>query len=236
VRKLLQILIVGAAIIYILSEMDINVTALIAGLSIGALALALAAQDTVKNLIGSIMIFIDKPFQVGDWVLLDGQEGTIIEVGFRSTRIQLLDTSIVSMPNGNVANLTIINLGVRTFRLLNVLIGVTYDTSPEKIEAFTEALKKLILEHPEIHKENSLVHFREMGDFALKIIFRCFIPVNNIGDELRIKEQIYLEIMRIAQRLNIEFAFPSQTIYMAKDGEGAEEGRSISDFGLRTED
>ena len=216
VRKLLQLAVVGVTIIFILSELNINVTALIAGLSIGALAIALAAQDTVKNLIGSLMIFIDKPFQVGDFVNIDGQEGTIIEVGFRSTRIQLIDTSVVSIPNGNVTNITVLNLGVRQFRLMNILIGVTYGTPPEKIEAFILELRALIGTHPRIHQENALVHFREMGDFSLKIMFRCYLPVFTFPEELEIKEEIYLEIMRIAQRLGIEFAFPSQTIYLDK--------------------
>jgi len=216
VRKVAHILVVSAGAIYVLRALDVNVTAMIAGLSIGALALALAAQDTVKNLIGSFMIFLDKPFQVGDFVVLDGQEGTVTEVGFRSTRIQLLDTTIVSIPNGNVANITVSNLGVRTFRLMNVLIGVTYDTPPEKIETFIAELKALIIGNPKIHQENYLVHFREMGDFALKILFRCYIPVFTFAEELQVKEEIYLEIMRIAQRLEIDFAFPSQTIYLEK--------------------
>lgn len=218
IRKLLQIGVVVVAIVYILSRMDVNVTAMIAGLSIGALALALAAQDTVKNLIGSIMIFIDKPFQVGDFVLIEGQEGTIVEVGFRSTRVQLLDTSIVSIPNGNVANMTLLNLGVRTMRLMNILIGVTYDTPTVKIEQYIAELKQLIQDHPGVHQEEWKVYFREMGDFSLKIMFRCYIPVLTFDEELKVKEELYLEIMRIAERLEIEFAFPSQTIYMA-DGE-----------------
>lgn len=222
IHKLLQIGVVIAAIVYVLSSLDVNVAALIAGLSIGALALALAAQDTVKNLIGSIMIFIDKPFRVGDFVMIDGQEGTVTEVGFRSTRVQLLDTSILSIPNGNTANLTITNLGVRQFRLMNILIGVTYDTSPQKIEAFIADLRNLIDEHPGIHKENHFVHFKDMGDFALKIIFRCYIPVFTIEEELKVKEGIYLEIMRIAQRLEIEFAFPTQTIHVGKEASRTE--------------
>jgi MscS family membrane protein len=216
VRKLLQIGVVIVAAVYILSRLNFNVAALIAGLSIGALALALAAQDTVKNLIGSVMIFIDKPFQIGDFVTVDGQEGTITEVGFRSTRIMLVDTSIVSIPNGNVANITVLNLGVRKMRLMNILIGVTYDTPPEKIEAYIAELKQLIQDHPGVHKEEWKVYFRDMGDFALKIMFRCYIPVFTFDEELRVKEELYLKIMRIAQRLEIEFAFPSQTIYLEK--------------------
>jgi len=221
VRKLAQIAVVMVTIVYILSKLNINVAALIAGLSIGALALALAAQDTVKNLIGSVMIFIDKPFQVGDFVTIDGQEGTITEVGFRSTRIMLLDTSIVSIPNGNVANITVMNLGVRKMRLMNVLIGVTYDTSPEKIEAYIAELKQLIQDHPGVHKQEWKVYFRDMGDFALKIMFRCYIPVLTFDEELKVKEEIYLKIIRIAQRLGIEFAFPTQTIHV----EGGERER-----------
>lgn len=216
IRKLLQIGVVVAGVVVILDRLEVNVTALIAGLSIGALAIALAAQDTVKNLIGSLMIFIDKPFQVGDFVNVDGQMGTVLEVGFRSTRIQLVDTSIVSIPNGNVANLTVTNLGVRQFRMMDIMIGVTYNTPTEKIEAYITELKALIVNHPEIHQENHFVYFREMGDFALKIHFRCFLPVYTFDEELRIKETIFMEIMRTAQRLGIEFAFPTQTVYLEK--------------------
>ncbi len=217
--KLAQIVIVVVAIVFTLSQLDINVAALIAGFSIGALALALAAQDTVKNLIGSLMIFVDRPFQVGDAIVADGQEGTVVEVGLRSTRIRALDTSVLSIPNGTIANITISNMGVREFRMMNITLGVTYSTTPEQIEAFTAALKSLIVNHPLTLKENYLVHFREMGDSALKILFRCFIPVHSIAEELQIREEIYLEIMRIAQRLKINFAFPSTSIYLEKNGE-----------------
>ena len=196
--------------------MNVNVTALIAGVSIGGLALALAAQDTVKNLIASALIFVDKPFQIGDYVIAGGQEGTIVEVGFRSTRIQQVDTSIITIPNGTIANMPITNLGVRQSRLFNIMIGVTYDTPPEKIEAYIGQLKELVLNHPRTKNEPFYVHLREMAGSSINIMFRCYIDTTAFPEELQIKEEIYLEIIRIAQQLGVNFAFPSQSIYIEK--------------------
>lgn len=216
-RKLLQIIIIVIGILYILNIFNVNVTALIAGVSIGALAVALAAQDTVKNLIGSLMIFLDKPFQVGDFVIADGLEGTIREVGFRSTRIQTIDTSMVVVPNGHIANISITNLGVRTYRLMNVMLGITYDTPPDKIRDFVTELKTLIIAHPRIEKERYFVAFREMGDSALRIQFRCLIKAFDLGEELIVREEINLQILEIAARMGVSFAFPTTTVHLESE-------------------
>ncbi len=124
----------------------------------------------------------------------------------------------MTLPEAMIANTSITNRGVRTFRIMNITLGITYDTSPEKIRSFIAALKQLIEEHPQIVKENYFVHFREMGDFALKIMFRCLLSVNNLADELVIKEGLYLRFMEIAAELGIEYAFPTTTVHLEKDG------------------
>ncbi len=215
-QKLGQILIVSGAVIQVLRIMDVNVTAIIAGLSIGGLALALAAQDTVKNFIGSLMIFVDSPFQVGDWIEAGGFSGEVVEVGFRSTRLKLLDTSIVSIPNGNLANMSVVNSGMRVYRLMNVTLGITYGTSPEKIEAFIEGLRKLIMEHPVTHKENHYVHLTALADSSLNILFRVPLLVPDYASELKNKEEILLAIIRLAEQIGVEFAFPSTSVYVEK--------------------
>ncbi|MFT5168123.1 MAG: MscS family membrane protein [Saprospiraceae bacterium] len=214
IRRSLIILFSIIGILNILHLLDVNVTALIAGVSIGGLALALAAQDTVKNLIGSAMIFFDRPFQIGDYIIGGGVEGTVKEVGFRTTRIQTLDTSIVSVPNGTIANLAITNLGVRVFRLISTTLTVTYDTSPDLIEKFIEGLKKLILSHPLTRKEGYYVHFTSLDASSLNILFRSYINVNTYADELKAKESILLGILRLAESLNVSFAFPSSSVYI----------------------
>ena len=212
--RLLKILVVIAAIIQILRLLDVNVTALIAGVSIGGLALALAAQDTVKNLIGSVMIFTDRPFQIGDWVEGSGYAGSVVEVGFRSTRIKTPDTSIIAVPNGSMANASVVNKGVREFRLYNTTLGITYDTPPDYIEEFIAGIKRIIIEHPLISNEGYYVNFVEFGGSSLNIMVRAYILTTAYDQELNVREELHLLIMRWAETLGIRFAFPSTTMYI----------------------
>jgi MscS family membrane protein len=202
---------------YILDLLNVNVTALIAGISIGGLALALAAKDTVQNLFGSAMIFIDRPFQVGDYIIAGGHEGTVVEVGFRSTRIMNIDTSIVSIPNGAMADMPLTNLGVRLSRLFNITIGVTYETPPDLIQAYIDRLKKLILDHPKTNDDPFYVHLRELADSSINIMFRCQIQVGSFAEDVQIKEELLFSIIRIAEEMGVEFAYPTTTIHMAKN-------------------
>lgn len=213
-KRSLQAVIILWAIFQALNLLEVNVTALIAGVSIGGLAIALAAQDTVKNLIGSAMIFVDKPFQIGDYIDLGGFSGTVEEVGFRTTRIRKPDSSLVAVPNGVIANQSITNMGVRVYRLFQTQLGVTYDTSPERIELFTDSLKQLIISHPHTQKEGYYVHLSSLADSSLNILFRAPLQVTDYATELRVKEELLLAILRIANSLEIGFAFPSSSIYV----------------------
>ena len=213
IRQIVKIIIITGAVIKILILLNINVTALIAGVSIGGLALALAAQDTVKNLIGSLMIFIDKPFQVDDWVEIDNMAGTVIEVGFRSTRIKQLDTSIIAIPNGIISNKALTNKGLRVFRLFETTIGVTYDTPRLYLQYFIEGLRKIAVKH-EFISENYYIYLKNLGDFSINILFRVYLKTNDYKQELALKEEITFLIMELAETLNVRFAFPSQTLYV----------------------
>ncbi len=210
----LTALVVVAAFFYILSLLHVNVAALIAGLSIGGIALALAAQDTVRNLLGSIMVFLDQPFQVGDFVEIDGQFGSIIEVGIRSTRIMAPDTSIISLPNGTVANMKLRNLGARHYRLFETEIGVTYDTPPERIEQFIDGIRHIMKVHPKVVQEEKFIYFSKLADSSLNIFIRVHINTLYWDVELEVKEGIYLDIIRLAHVLGIRFAFPSRALYI----------------------
>jgi MscS family membrane protein len=134
IKRTLQAVIIGVGIIQGLRVMQIDVTALIAGISIGGLALALAAQDMLKNLFGSLTIFLDRPFQIGDWINFSGVDGTVEEVGFRSTRVRTFANSMVYVPNGKLADMIINNYGLRNYRRFKTTIALTYDTPPLLIE------------------------------------------------------------------------------------------------------
>lgn len=214
VKRMVQVVVFIFAIIQILRLLDVNITALIAGIGIGGLALALAAQDTVKNLIGSAMIFIDRPFQIGDWIVGDGFEGGVKEVGFRTTRIQTIDSSIISVPNGTIANLSVTNLGMRTYRLYNATIGVTYDTPAEKIELFMQGMEQMVLAHPMMANEGYLIRFRAFADSSLNIVFRARIMTDDFGVETKVGEEINLALLRLAKVIGVSFAFPSRSLYI----------------------
>ncbi len=216
VEQIFRIIVIGIGVIQVLNLLNLNVTALIAGVSIGGLALALAAQDTVKNFLGSVMIFTDRPFQIGDWVEGNGFMGSVVQVGFRTTRIRMPDTSIISVPNGSMANVNVTNKGVREYRLFQSTAGVTYDTPPDLIEEFVRGIKEILKRHPEVpdNEDDIYVYFTEMADFSLNIFIRAYMIAPTYADELRIKESIQLAILRWAEALEVRFAFPSSTMYI----------------------
>jgi MscS family membrane protein len=214
VRKTLKLFVIVSGLLFILQSLNINITAFLAGLSIGGLAFALAAQDTLKNFFGSVMIFIDKPFQVGDWINFDGNGGTVEEVGFRSTRIRTVNNSLIYIPNGKLADLTVDNLGMRKFRRFSTTLTITYDTPPDLIEVFVEGLRDIANKHPLVNQENYLIYLNDLGASSLNISFIVYLFVNNINDEQKTRHEIISEIIRLAAHLNVRFAFPTQTLHM----------------------
>ena len=140
-----------------------------ATLSIGGLAFALAAQDTIKNFFGSLMIFVDKPFQVGQWITAPGIDGTVEEVGLRSTRIRTFSNSLIYVPNGKLADATIDNHGLRAYRRFSTQLAITYDTPPELIEVFVEGLRKIVLDHPTTWKDNFHIYMNDLNSHSLDI-------------------------------------------------------------------
>ncbi len=213
VKQIVKLLIILVAILRILVLLNINVTALIAGISIGGLALALAAQDTVRNFIGSLMIFIDQPFQVEDWIEIDDMAGTVVEVGFRSTRIKQLDTSIISIPNGIISNKALKNKGLRVYRLFETKLGVAYDTPRDYLHAFIKGLRQIADFHPKV-SEDRYIFLSDLGDYSINILFRVYLQTNDYKEELALKEEITFKIMELSEHLGVRFAFPSQTMYI----------------------
>lgn len=214
IKKVLRVFVIIVGGLFILQNLDVNITALLAGISIGGLALALAAQDTLKNFFGSLMIFIDKPFSVGHWISSGDIDGTVEEVGFRSTRVRTFRNSLTYVPNGKLADATIDNHGLRRYRRFFMHIAVTYDTPPDLIEVFVLGLRKIVERHPKTRKDFFIIEFNEMGDFSLKIMFYIFFDVPTWPEELKARHEILIEIVRLAEKLGVRFAFPTQTLHM----------------------
>ena len=215
-RKTAQIGLVIVILIPILRLLEVNLTALIAGLSIGGIALALAAQDTVKNLISSALIFFDKPYQIGDYIVAGGVEGTVVEIGFRSTRMMTIDSSIIAVPNSNMINDQVVNLGLRQYRLVHFMIGVVYSTPAEQIRRFIDALREMAHAHPDTRKDLIFIYLHELNNSSIDIRFRVPVVVPDYEQELIVREELVMGIIELAHEAGISFAFPSQSLYVER--------------------
>jgi MscS family membrane protein len=212
--KILRTLAIIGGLINALAAFGVDLTALIAGLSIGGLAIALAAQETVKNLIGSIMIYADKPFKIGDFINSGEITGTVEEIGFRSTRIRTPDSSLISVPNGSLVDMVINNHGDRHFRRYSTTIGVAYYTPPSLIREFIEGLRKINEVHPSTNTGTSFIHLNNMGGSSLDILFIVYFSTTDWAEDLKIREDIIFNIIELAEALNVHIAFPSTSVYV----------------------
>jgi len=214
VIRIIKTLLIIFGFFHILSLLDVNITALVAGLSIGGLAIALAAQETVKNLIGSAMIYADRPFKIGDYVSTTEIEGTVEDIGFRSTRIRTLDTSLIAVPNGKLVDMTINNLGARQRRRFRASIDIPYHTPPDLIEIFLQGLIQITLNHPNTAKDVYYIRLNSFEGSSLRIMFIIYFLTNDYNEDIKYREQVMLAIIRLAEKLGVQFAFPSTSVYM----------------------
>lgn len=207
------IIIVLAVFVLLGAVFKVDIGALIAGLGIGGLALALAAKESLENLLASFIIFFDKPFVMGDLVTVNGVTGTVEKIGFRSTRIRTLEKSYLTIPNLMMVNNILDNLSLRTFRRVNFNVGATYGTTEEQLKNVVTDIQKFIDEHPNTNQDGE-IHFIEFGASSLDIMVLYFIDTMDWSVFLKIKAEVNFEIMRIMERHGVEFAFPTQTIHL----------------------
>jgi len=230
IRKTVKIFIVAFGLIYGANSLHINIIPLVTGLGIGGLAFAFAAKDTIENFFGSIAVILDRPFEVGDWVLINGTEGTVIELGFRSTRIRTFYDSLITVPNSALVRATVDNYGKRRYRRWKTYIGIQYDTPPQKMEQFVEGIRQLILEHPHTRKDYFHVYYNQFSSSSLDILLYVFHEVPDWSIELQERERLFIDIVKLASQLGVSFAFPTQTIHLAKDDPSPEITVNFSDL------
>jgi MscS family membrane protein len=201
-------------ILLVLQNLGYNVTSLLAGLGIGGLAVALAAQETLSNFIGALAILVDRPCEVGDRVDFDqlGIKGTIEAIGLRSTRVRTLDGTLVSIPNRTMANTVINNVAKRPTIKNEFVIGIVYDTPYEKIVEALKILREILANHPST--ANYRAYFKEYGPYSLNIVVTHWCKYTDWEEFLKATEEINLEIKRRFEEAGIEFAFPTQTIQL----------------------
>jgi MscS family membrane protein len=216
VSKLFKIIVVIIAVSVALKQLNVNLTAILAGLSIGGLALALASQDTVKNFIGTVTILLDRPFELGDYIIISGIEGTVEEVGMRATRLRTLAQSVAYIPNGELSNMIVDNMGLRIYRRWTWSMGVEYGTKPNEIKDFCERSKQVINEHNDVAKTKTTVFLNALGGSSIDILLNIFLDVKSYDAELAGKHDLLLKLISLAEEMNISFAFPTQTLHIKK--------------------
>ena len=219
-RKTLKVFIVVYGLIYAAASLKIQLMPLLASLGIGGVAFAFAAKDTVENFFGSVAVLIDRPFEVGDWVVIGKDEGTVEEIGFRSTRIRTFYNSQITVPNSNLVRAVVDNYGRRQYRRWKTYVGVQYDTPPDKLVAFTEGIRELVRTHPYTRKDYFQVYLNRFGPSSLDILLYIFHEVPDWSTELRERERMFLDIVRLADQLGVQFAFPTQTVHLYQEEHG----------------
>ncbi|WP_278625838.1 mechanosensitive ion channel family protein [Parabacteroides gordonii] len=217
IKRTALVLVWIIGIVMALSNIGVNISALLGTLGIGGIAFALAAQDTVKNIFGAFTIFTDKPFNIGDTIRVDSFEGTVIDVGARSTKIMDYDKRIITFPNYKITDANIINISSEPMRRVVLNLGLTYDTTPEKMKEALDILKAIPgrVENVSSNPSDTTAVFTNYADSALVIMYIYFIEKQ--GDILGVTSNMNMEILSSFNKAGLEFAFPTQTVYIQKD-------------------
>lgn len=215
--RTLKVIIVVFAAIAVFATFGIDVTTWLAALGIGGIALALGAQKTVENFVGSVTLIADQPIRSGDFCKIGDTTGTVEQIGMRSTRIRTLDRTIVTIPNGQLSSIPIENYTHREKFLFNPVIGLRYETSTNQLRYVLVALRKVLYAHPMVYNDPARVRFTNLGSHSLDVEVFAYVRVKDYDSFLEVKEDLQLLMMEVIEKSGTDFAFPSQMVYMAKD-------------------
>ena len=239
-RRLVDGLVLFAALLFTLHHFGVSPTAAFAGLGVGGIAVALAAQKTLENVVGGISLIADQAVHVGDTLKLGDTMGTIEGVGLRSTRIRTPDRTLVIIPNGQIANMSLETLSARDKFWFHPVVGLRYETTPEQIRATITGIRNLLVEQPVVDPNSVRVRLLRFGASSLDVDIFAYISAPDWDYFLEIQETLLLRIMEIVQQAGAEIAFPSQTMYLATDSSEkaaratevlASEPRAVTEFG-----
>lgn len=217
IKRTILVIVWLIGIVMALSNVGVNISALLGTLGIGGIAFALAAQDTVKNVFGAFTILTDKPFSIGDTIRVDSYEGTVVDVGVRSTKIMNYDKRIITFPNYKITDTSIVNISSEPMRRVVLNLGLTYDTTSEKMKEALELLKSIPkrVENVSSNPSDIVAVFTEYSDSALVIMYIYFIEKQ--GDILGVTSNINMEILAAFNKAGLNLAFPTRTVYIQKD-------------------
>ena len=214
VLKITRVLIYIIAIFLVLAILEINLTGLVAGLGLGGVIVTLAAQDTAKNLFGGLVIFIDKPFVVGDWIQMDNYEGTIEDITFRTTRIRTFENALVNIPNAIIADASVTNWSKMEKRRYKTNLCVELDTPLEKLDLLKTRIEKMLEERESVYDDSIIVRFDQITDNGINILIYTYTNSVSYASYLKEVEDINMKIMKILREENIELAYDTKTVYV----------------------
>ena len=218
-RKAAIAFLVITGVVMIVQNLGYSVSSLLAGFGLGGAALAFASKDTVANFFGSIVIFVDRPFQIGDWVEVGSVEGTVETVGIRVTRIRTFANALITIPNATFTTSPINNWSRMKKRRIKMTIGLTYDTTPDKMRQAVEAIREIIRNDDRLHQDFFLVNFYDFGASSLDIFCYLFTRTTNWAEHMQIREEFMLRVMESMKGLGLDFAFPTTTVHLAGGGQ-----------------
>ncbi len=216
-RRTLKVLVLAIGIVFVASRLTDQLWHVLAGLSIGSLAVGFAAKDSIENLFGTFTVLLDNPFKLGDLIRVSDIEGSVEQVGFRSTRIRTGEDSLITVPNSRFIGSHVENFGARRQRRIKTLLSLTYETPPEKIVAFCEGVRELIRAHPLASREVYHVWLSNWGASSLDIEMICFISTTDFATFLRERHRLYVDVLRLAKELRVSFAYPTQTVWRGRE-------------------
>ena len=222
IQRLLCIMIIIVFTGVLLQKIGVNMINVLTALGIGGLAIAFAGKDTIENLFGSIMIALEKTFKIGDWIVIGDIEGDVEHIGLRSTRIRTFKDSYLTVPNVKFITTSVDNMGARTYRRYDTMLDVEDSTSPGLLQSFTEGINEIIKTTPSMRKKGNYIKVNNIGESSIKILVYVFFLVEDWGEELDEREKFILNILRLAEEMNIRLAYPTQTLKIAKYKEMSE--------------
>jgi MscS family membrane protein len=213
-RRVAQLVLVAIAALVMLDNFGFNVTTLIAGLGVGGIAVALAAQKSIENLFGGLTLYADRPVAVGDFCRFGDTVGTVEEIGLRSTRIRTLERTVVSVPNAEFSNLFLDNFTRRDKFWYHPTIGLRYETTPDQLRCILVAIREMLYAHPNVDPDPARVRFTQFSAYSLDLEIFAYVRAADYAKYLGVAEDLNLRIMDIVSEAGSSFAFPSQTTYV----------------------
>jgi len=216
IGQVARMIIIVLLLVLVLRELGFDVSGIVTGLGVGGLAFALAAKDTLANWFGALMIFTDHPFDIGHWIKTSTLEGTVEEIGMRSTRVRTFAKTVVSVPNSALANDVVENLSRMPLRRVTFTLGVTYGTTPAMMRESIARIEGLLKNHPQVDQGLIMVRFTEFGESSLNILIYYFTTTTKWAEFLTIRGEINLAIMEALAEIGVTVAFPSRSVYLEK--------------------